>query len=285
MSMFEPRYGATSPEAEDGGKPGLTLRIYRCPGAARMTWALEVPTEPGLKLLATARWPQERPVLCLQVRSLPASYALEKEVALVACQRAGPLVTLVAARSLERRSQIHFMEDGSGKAWWNTRSTTLGLRPSIRVPTRRPPGGGVVPIQIDTRERRPYSFAGRAVTTVRLRLDVGDYATLTARGLAAAERKSVADFAQSVVKGTLPHVMDELATLPRGAVVVEGRYGNLLSVQYVAPGFLINLVAVLSIRYPAVQIVFADTRTLAEEWTYRWLAAARAELGAHPEIG
>ena len=29
-------------------------------------------------------------------------------------------------------------------------------------------------------------------------------------------------------------------------------------------------------RYPEVQVVFADSRRFAEEWTYRFLAAARA---------
>lgn len=34
--------------------------------------------------------------------------------------------------------------------------------------------------------------------------------------------------------------------------------------------------AELQVRYPAVPIVFCETRTLAEEWTYRYLAAAAA---------
>lgn len=40
--------------------------------------------------------------------------------------------------------------------------------------------------------------------------------------------------------------------------------------------------AELQVRYPAVPIVFCETRTLAEEWTYRYLAAAavwRADEG------
>jgi hypothetical protein len=34
--------------------------------------------------------------------------------------------------------------------------------------------------------------------------------------------------------------------------------------------------AELAVRWPAVPIVFAETRQLAEEWTYRYLAAAHA---------
>jgi hypothetical protein len=31
-------------------------------------------------------------------------------------------------------------------------------------------------------------------------------------------------------------------------------------------------------RHPSVPIIFAETRALAQEWTYRFLAAARAEV-------
>jgi hypothetical protein len=37
-----------------------------------------------------------------------------------------------------------------------------------------------------------------------------------------------------------------------------------------------QLVAQLQVRYPAVPIVFADSRKLAEDWTHRFLAAAAA---------
>jgi hypothetical protein len=33
----------------------------------------------------------------------------------------------------------------------------------------------------------------------------------------------------------------------------------------------------LQVRYPEVQVVFADSRKFAEEWTYRFLAAALAD--------
>ena len=62
--------------------------------------------------------------------------------------------------------------------------------------------------------------------------------------------------------------------MPAAAVVVEERYGALLQGRRVQPGWLLELVARLQVRYPAVPIVFADSRKLAEEWTYRFLAAA-----------
>jgi hypothetical protein len=37
------------------------------------------------------------------------------------------------------------------------------------------------------------------------------------------------------------------------------------------------MLARLQVRYPEVQVVFADSRKFAEEWTYRFLAAALAD--------
>ena len=35
-----------------------------------------------------------------------------------------------------------------------------------------------------------------------------------------------------------------------------------------------DLVAAVQVRYPGVPVVFCDSRKLAEEWAYRFLAAA-----------
>jgi hypothetical protein len=40
--------------------------------------------------------------------------------------------------------------------------------------------------------------------------------------------------------------------------------------------------AELQIRYPAIPIVFCETRKLAEEWTYRYLAAASTRAETEP---
>ena len=39
-----------------------------------------------------------------------------------------------------------------------------------------------------------------------------------------------------------------------------------------------DAIAECQIRFPSVPIVFCDTRKLAQEWTYRFLAAARVGL-------
>ena len=43
------------------------------------------------------------------------------------------------------------------------------------------------------------------------------------------------------------------------------------------PAVVADAIAELQVRFPTVPVFFAETRSLAEEWTYRWLAAAIAE--------
>ena len=65
-----------------------------------------------------------------------------------------------------------------------------------------------------------------------------------------------------------------LAGLPRAAVVVEDSLSQVFKLDRVRPA----VVAELQDRWPAMPIVFCETRQLAEqeEWTYRYLAAAHA---------
>jgi hypothetical protein len=69
-----------------------------------------------------------------------------------------------------------------------------------------------------------------------------------------------------------------MAELPLAAVVVEGRYPKLFEAPRVKDGWLPDVLARLQIRYREIPIVFADSRKFAEEWTYRFLATADADL-------
>jgi Lsr2 len=59
-------------------------------------------------------------------------------------------------------------------------------------------------------------------------------------------------------------------------VVVEDRYSQVFALEYVRPAQVADGLAELQVRSPTVPIVFCDNRKLAEEWTYRYLAAAHA---------
>jgi hypothetical protein len=67
-------------------------------------------------------------------------------------------------------------------------------------------------------------------------------------------------------------------TWPRtnALVVVEDRYSQVFKLERVRPALVADGLAELQIRWPSVPVVFCETRQLAEEWTYRFLAAARA---------
>lgn len=59
-------------------------------------------------------------------------------------------------------------------------------------------------------------------------------------------------------------------------------YANIFKLAHAPAGFIADLLGALQVRYPTIPIVFADTRTLAEEWTYHYLGAALARQ-SHPK--
>jgi len=159
----------------------------------------------------------------------------------------------------------------------------------VRVPTARAQGIAGLEIIVDAHERYPYRFATQQVQTVKRGLSCGDYAvSVEGRVVCAVERKSVTDLVSSLTSGRLRFAMSELAALPRAAVIVEEGYAKLLSQPYVRGALVADGIAELQIRYPNVPVVHCETRKLAEEWTYRFLAAAHAwaidEPAAHTRI-
>jgi hypothetical protein len=55
------------------------------------------------------------------------------------------------------------------------------------------------------------------------------------------------------------------------------RYSALFSLEHVPAAFIADGLARLQVRYPEISVVFADSRKFAEEWTYRFPAAALAD--------
>lgn len=162
--------------------------------------------------------------------------------------------------------------------FWQTARTARRARPGLRLPVQRAAGLASFPIEVDTRERYPYRFPGRRVETKRCALPAGDYAVRVGEKLVAAvERKTLENLTKALVDGSLGYLLADLAALPAAAVVVEERYSALLKVEHVRAGWLLEVVAQLQVRYPSVPIAFADSRKLAEEWTYRFLAAALSQ--------
>jgi len=117
------------------------------------------------------------------------------------------------------------------------------------------------------------------VATTRQRLPCGDYAVQVYGDIAAVvERKTINDLISSMISGRMKFLLAELAALPRAAVIVEEGYSKIFKHPYVSGSVAAERLAELQAQFPAVPIVFCETRPLAEEWTYRWLGACQYEL-------
>jgi len=262
--------------------PADSFLIARNPvGDSSLPYLLRLPLNDGVLLKARERWPVTGRVYCHPLDEWPTEAEIVEAVAVRSCSRRGAAIDLVLDRSRNNRSQIVYTKPNPGRAggrpmiFWQTARTAQRARPGQRVPTRRASQLEQLTIEIDTRERYPYKFAGRPVEHQRSALPVGDYAVRQGdQIIAAVERKTPEDFTKSMIDGSLNYALAELSALPAAAVVVEQRYGALLNHEHTQPGWLLELVAHLQVRYRTVPIVFADSRKLAEEYTYRYLAAA-----------
>src|SRR5207344_1291182 len=110
----------------------------------------------------------------------------------------------------------------------------------------------------------------------RRALPCGDYGVLHEGSLiASVDPESLANLVTSLTSGKIRYALAEMAALPRAAVVVEDRYSAIFKLDRVRPALVADGLAEVQVRWPNVPIVFCETRQLAEEWTYRFLAAAR----------
>ena len=264
--------------------------IARNPDAdSTLPYLLRLPIEGGIGLKAKATWPATARVYCHPLEAWPDDAEVIEQVAVRTCQRRGRAVDLVLDRGRNNRSQFVFTDPHPGRAggrpmiFWQTARTAQRARPGQRAPARCASGVESLSVAVDSRERYPYRFVDRPVERRREALACGDYAVMVEdRVIAAVERKTLEDLVKSLVDGSLAYAMAELAGLTASAVVVEARYSALLKVPRVQPGWLCELVAQLQIRHPSVPIVFCDSRKLAEDYTYRYLAAAVAQHVRRP---
>ena len=257
----------------------MELLIARNPDPdSTLPFLLRVPVGAGLVFRTKGTWPRTSALYCHPVPTSdwPTDPDVVERVRLQACTRRGAAIDVVADRARENRSQIVFTTArGREVVFWQSPRTRKQARPDVRLPTARAAGIPDLEILVDAHERYPYTFPGQQVRTVRQALPCGDYATvLDGRVVAAVERKSLPDLVSSLTSGRLRYALGELATLPRAAVVVEDRYSQVFALTRVRPALVADGLAELQVRWPTIPILFWETRKLAEEWTYRYLAAA-----------
>jgi hypothetical protein len=264
----------------EGRLVAVELVIARNPDPeSTLPYLLRLPIGDGLVFRVKGTWPRTSALYCHPVPAIdwPSEPEVVERVPLRACTRRGASIDVVADRSREQRSQIVFTTArGREMVFWQSPRTRKQARPDVRLPTARAAGLDQLEIVVDAHERYPYAFSNQQVTTVQRALPCGDYGVTVGGSLVASvERKGLDDLVSSLTSGRLRFALAELAALPRAAVVVEDRYSKVFAVTHVRPALVADGLAELQVRFESVPIVFCETRKLAEEWTYRYLAAAR----------
>ncbi|HUG04950.1 MAG TPA: ERCC4 domain-containing protein [Candidatus Limnocylindria bacterium] len=256
-----------------------TFWIGRNPATtSRLPYVLRLPVSGEGRIFLAARetWPRGTDVYCHQIGEWPPEADIVEEVPVEACWRAGAAVHLVLRRARQRRSLFVWTRKGERTlVFWRSEASMRRARPGIRVPLARDFGERLT-VAVDSGERYPWRFAGRPVTAERRRLPVGDYALVVADEISAAvERKTAQDLASAATGGQLGLTLAELGQTRHAAIVIEGRLSDVIKeADRVRPGWLLSIIAALQVEHPRVAWMFAETRQLAEEWAYRWLAAA-----------
>ena len=259
----------------------VELLIARNPDPdSTLPYLLRLPLAGGMVFRTSGTWPRTKALFCYPVSAdeWPADPDIVERTRLRSCARRGAAIDVVLDRSRENRSQIVFTKArGRDVVFWQSPRTRKQARPNVRTPTARAAGIAELEIVIDSHEQYAYRFGGQQVRTMKRALPCGDYGTtLDGRLVASVERKSLVDLVASLTGGKLRYAVAELAALPRAAVVVEDRYSQVFKLDRIRPAMVADGLAELQIRWPNVPIVFCETRQLAEEWTYRFLAAAHA---------
>jgi len=259
----------------------VELLIARNPDPdSSLPYLLRLPIGAGLVFRTKGTWPRTSALYCHPVPDVewPDEPDIVERVPLRACTRRGAAIDVVADRGREQRSQIVFTNArGRQMVFWQSPRTRKQARPDVRLPGARAAGIAELEILVDAHEKYAYKFPGQQVRLVTRGLPCGDYAVAAGGKLVASvERKSLDDLLGSVTSGRLRYALGELAALPRAAVVVEDRYSALFAQDRVRPALIADGLAELQVRWPTIPIVFAENRKLAEQWTYRYLAAALA---------
>lgn len=267
--------------SRSGTLDGVELLVVRNPDlASSLPYLVRVPLDGGLVFRTKGTWPRTGALYCHPVGldEWPENAEIVERVSLRACARRGAAIDVICDRGREQRSQIVFTRArGRDVVFWQSPRTRKQSRPDVRLPTARAASLEHLEIIVDARERYPFRFAAQHAQTVRRGLACGDYAiSLDGITACAVERKSVSDLAGSLLSGRFRYQLAELASIARAAVVVEQGYARIFGLEHTSGAAVADGLAELQIRWPNVPIVFCETRKLAEEWTYRYLAAAYA---------
>ncbi|HWJ80605.1 MAG TPA: histone-like nucleoid-structuring protein Lsr2 [Nocardioides sp.] len=243
-----------------------------------LPYLLRIPLGDGILLKARETWPRTAKVYCHRFEGWPDDVEVVERVPVRSCVRRGAAIDLVLDRGRENRSQfVITVARGRQMIFWQTSRTTKQARPRSKAPTARAQGLPRLDIVVDSHERYAWAFSEQQATVRRQALPAGDYGvTVDDRVVAVVERKSLEDLVTSLTTGKLKYQLTDLSAVPRAAVVVEERYSRAFQHAVVRASVVADALAEAQVAFPTVPIMFCETRKLAQEWTYRFLAAAVA---------
>jgi ERCC4 domain len=245
---------------------------------SKLPYLLRLPLgSSGVVLKAREMWPRTAKVFCHPEIEWPESAEVLQRVGVRSCVRRGAAIDLLLDRGQENRSMFVFSKArGRDVIFWQSARTAKQARPNVTVPTSRAVGRSLE-IIVDSHERYAWNFARQQATTIKRALTIGDYAVEHNDAVVAVvERKSLEDFVGTLTGGKLRYLLAALASVEHSALVVEERYSSVFKLDRVRPLVIAEGIAEAHIRFPTVPIVFAETRLLAQEWTYRFFGAALA---------
>jgi ERCC4-type nuclease len=128
-------------------------------------------------------------------------------------------------------------------------------------------------VVIDTREQLEYAFSA---PSVRRKLEAGDYSVEGFEDRVAVERKSMADFVSTVIRGRkrFHKELQKLRHYEAACVVVEGNFRDLLEGRYLSdvhPNALAGSIASIIIDF-GVPVYFCSDRQAACLFTETYLS-------------
>jgi hypothetical protein len=241
-----------------------------------------------LAVRAQSQWPGAgSQIFCLREAELDPAESLEplERVPVAHLARLGRKLSVTLDRAQRKRCEFLKVDkpfkDRPGtyeQIFFRTEQGVRAHRTSGRVELL--PRGGL-DVVIDSAELYPWRFPGARVT--RRKLPVGDYALVEEdRLVAVVERKTRDNFLGNVheIRG-LHQQLAELGSYPHAAMVVEAQYGDFGNPARVGrwpTSHLLRVIGEIAALHPAVPLVFAGNRKLANVWTQRFFAGVSAAL-------
>jgi len=237
-----------------------------------------------LSLLVQDKWPGGgKNIFCLREREIETSGEVVEEVEIVSIRRYGKRMAVVLKRERNKRCEFLFLkkkyknkEGEYEQIFWRTSKALRERRPKAKI---RRYIKEKLKIIIDINERYPYKFPNAEIE--RKKLPCGDYALLDEEGkiLAVVERKTFDNLKASF--SNLPYFhqfLGELESYKYNALVIEANYSDFLNpekLKYYTSEFGAKAIAEIYSFHPSLNVVFAGSRKLAQEWVLRFFLAVK----------